>query len=401
MNKIAPALLIFLGLYISCEGQDATDSSQKVVYHINSNVKNAEAVYFQEILETWKSYLNSERFFSRENPSWNYEKMALPDYAYGSLLMELRAMDEQSESMRCTILGLIPVQRDYYLLKMMFSQQNPASQSLDINHIISVYAKRVGEKYQFFNASQYHKEVYENRNIGNVNYIIHPAHSFKEEEALKMDEFNQWIASLFETSPLSFDYVLANTSGEVAQMMGLDFFPLSYQAVQSGGMADNYNKIIYAGNNSAYYPHEVVHLYTYEKFGGQYHSWVDEGIAAHFGGSTGYKLEWHLQKLKTFLEENPDYPIEELSDLQTDIPNGEYMTDFRYAIGGYLMRKIFKAEGMQGLFDALHAGREEEDYFTLLKEKLGIEKAEWGSYVKREMKELEKLGEEEMENLKY
>ncbi|MEM6802295.1 MAG: hypothetical protein AAF696_12880 [Bacteroidota bacterium] len=401
MKNTALGFLLFLGLYLSCEGQNDRASSQKVVYHINSNIKNTEADYFEGILLAWKSYLNSERFFSRENPYWNYEEMALPDYSYGSLLMQFRAMDGQSEPMQCTVLGIIPVQKEYYLLKMMFSQTDSSSKQLDIHHIISVYAKKGAEAYQFFNASQYHKEVYENKIFGSINYIIHPAHHFQEDEAEKMNAFNQRMASIFDLSPLSFDYVLANTSGEVAHMMGLDFFPLSYQAVQSGGMADNYNNIIYAGNNSAYYPHEVVHLYTYAKFRGQYHPWVDEGIATHFGGSTGYKLEWHLQKLKAFLEKNPAYPLQELSALESDIPNGEYMTDFRYAIGGYLMRKIYEQEGMPGLFDALQAGRREEDYFRLLKEKLGIEKEEWGKYIRQEMHSLEKIEEEDLARFKY
>ena len=34
----------------------------------------------------------------------------------------------------------------------------------------------------------------------------------------------------------------------------------------------------------------------------------------------------------------------------------EFMTDFKYVIGGYLMKKVCDKEGMKGLFEALQAG---------------------------------------------
>ncbi|MEM6700508.1 MAG: hypothetical protein AAF599_19035, partial [Bacteroidota bacterium] len=217
----------------------------------------------------------------------------------------------------------------------------------------------------------------------------------------EMNEFNQKMAQKFEIAPIQFDYFVTNNTTQTNQLLGYDFNRYSYMPIRSGGLADNYNTIIYAGNNAAYYPHEVVHLYTYKKFTGQYHTWVDEGIAAYFGGSTGYYLDWHLQKLKTFLAENPDFPLDDLTALQQDIPNGEYTTDFRYAIGGFLMKQIYEKEGIQGFFDALQAGKEEEDYFRMLKEKLGVTKNEFADYIKAEMLKLKVLNQQEMMQLKY
>jgi len=90
-----------------------------------------------------------------------------------------------------------------------------------------------------------------------------------------------------------------------------------------------------------------------------------------------------------------------LSALEKDIPNGEYTTDFRYAIGAYLMHKVREKEGREGLFSALASGRSEEEYFTMLREKLDFGGEKFGDYIRREMASLPVLSAEEMATLKY
>jgi len=384
-----------------CTAQNADTTAVGIVYHVNENVKNKDEVYFKEIVQNWKNYLDAQEYVRSENIYWNHEVYDYPDYSLISLLLELRAIVNNNEKIQCSIIGLMPVKNDYYLLKTMYTQQDEATKMVELKYIISVYAKKQGDHFQFINSTQYHQEIYENRLIGDINYVIHPDHKFVEKDAIKMNTFNQRMAKLFESEPIKFDYILANNTNDLGDLLGLNFFSYSYQPVQSGGLADNYNAIIYAGNNSAYYPHEVVHLYTHAKFSRQYHSWVDEGVAAFFGGSTGYDLEWHVQKLRSFITDHPDYELRDLSKLQTEIPNGEFTTDFRYAIGGFLMRQIYENEGMQGLFDALQAGRSEEDYFALLENKLGIKPNEFEAYIKKEILKIKKIDESNLEQFRY
>ena len=391
--------LILLLSSPSCSAQESNGLDEYITYHINSNVKNSDADYFKAIDSTWRNYINSREYVRRDNAYWNYDKMSYPDYSYVSLLMELNAVINNNGTIQCTTLGILPARNNYFLLNLMYTNQN--ENTTDLNHIISVYAKKVDGNYQFYNSTQYHSEIYTNKQIGDINYIIHPEHKFDELEAGKMNDFNKRMAKLFELEPIGFDYIVANNTTDLSKIIGLDFFSYSFQPIQSGGMADNFNRIIYAGNNSAYYPHEVVHLYTNLKFPRQYHTWVDEGIATLFGGSTGYELEWHLQKLKTFLNSNPEFELKELSELETLMPNGEYLTDLRYAIGGFLMRQIYDKEGMTGLFDALTAGRSEDEYFELLHNKLGIERNQFENYIRQEINKLETLDEIELNKLKY
>lgn len=382
----------------SCLSQEPTENH--ITFHINENVQNESEGYAKSIIELWKDYLLSDEYVRSASPFWHYDEMERPDYSYISLLLDLRTAIQNNKNVQCNIIGIVPVEKDFFLLKSMFSKVDSTGQ-VHLGYIASVYAKKIEDQFLLINSAQYHKEIYENRKIGSINYIIHPEHNFDETAAKKMNEFNIKIAKKFNTEPIQFDYFVANNTNDLSKILGYDFFTYSYQPVPSGGMADNYNTIIYAGNNSEYYPHEVVHLYTYNGFNRQYHPWVDEGIAAFLGGSTGYELDWHLQKLKNFLAKNPDFEINNLSDLQTNIPNGEYMTDFRYAIGGLVMKIIFEEEGMVGLFESLQAGRTEENYFELLNQKLGISRDKFGSFIKEEVSNIKELNQVEMEALKY
>ncbi len=340
-------------------------------------------------------------FLKKDNEYWNYDEYNFPDMGYLPLLMDLRRKFHYGGKIQCSVAGIVPVENNYYLVKSIFTEQVESTDMVNISFITSVYAKRNNGKVQFFSGIQYFKELYANQKTGNINYIIHPDHIFDPKTASRMEVVNKEIAKQFEMSPLKFDYVLANDTRDLRDITGVHLFEYSYQPVASGGFADTYNNIIYAGNNSAYYPHEVVHLYTNTKFPRQAHHWVDEGIAALLGGSTGYDIEWHWEKLRRFLVQNPDYEMDNLVDLQTYVPNGEFMTDFRYAIGALICQKIIEKEGMKGIFDALQAGRSEDNYFDIIKQKLNVNKEDFGEYVKIETLNLSPILDEEMESYKY
>ena len=241
-----------------------------------------------------------------------------------------------------------------------------------LNSIVTVYAKEVNGHYRLFNSTQYHKLKWDKINTGHITYYTHPEHQFNLQEAQKMEAFNTELAGKYGVEPIQFDYFVSNYSREILQAQGYDYHSRKYLAVQSGGLADIYNGVIYAGNNSEYYPHEVVHLYNHRVAPFQSHSWIDEGIATFLGGSTGYDLEWHIKKLRSFLDENPIFSFDSLEELNTDIPNGEHTTNFKYVIGGLICKRIFEKEGMKGLLDAIQFGRSDEEFESLLQIKLGI-----------------------------
>ncbi|MFT6783943.1 MAG: hypothetical protein ACJA1A_003885, partial [Saprospiraceae bacterium] len=118
-----------------------------------------------------------------------------------------------------------------------------------------------------------------------------------------------------------------------------------YNPSGKGGIASWRNMTIYSGNNYSYFPHELVHLYTYHKVPKDPHLWIGEGIAIYHAGTSTYSFHDHMLKLKAFLDKYPEYDLSDISKLKKTIPNGEHASDFRYVIGGLLMMKIYKKEG--------------------------------------------------------
>ena len=67
------------------------------------------------------------------------------------------------------------------------------------------------------------------------------------------------------------------------------------------------------------------------------------------------------------------------------------MTDFRYVIGGLICKLILEKHGQEGIWEALQSGRSEEDYFSFLGLKLGVEQEDFGDFIKAKVAALSDL----------
>jgi len=384
--------MVFVSFF-TCKNQQNQEVEEQniedvtvLTFKIHASVTNSEDDDAKEVIALWKSFLLSKYFVQANNAMWSYTHSPIPDYYLMKLYLLLQRNEANLVNTICTIIGVFPVENDHMALKCMFESEDQEDDTLEL--LVSVYAKKENGLYMLVGSPDYYRQQRATRTIGQITYYIHPEHKFDEALATKMHQYNQYLASEFRTDPISFDYFVANYVRDATKIMGYDFTPKKYQAIQYGGLADKANSTIYAGNNSEYYPHELVHLYTFQHAANQYHPWVDEGIATFYGGSGGESLDWHLNKLKLFLEQHPDYPLNDLSKLNIDIPNGEHKTDFRYAIGGLIMKNIYELEGMRGFFESLTAGRQEADFFKLLESKLGVQKTDFEQYIRGELVEL-------------
>ncbi|MGJ8685685.1 MAG: hypothetical protein ACSHWW_13725 [Nonlabens sp.] len=391
MKKIIYLTLI-LTFNICYSQNEAEKLESNLNFFMGSEVANAADQPEKEIIRLWESYLKEGEFQDNQSPFWSFDNMKIPDeylWAVG-----VQNLDSREHKVQCKIIGVFPAEKNYYALKSAFTHIDKKGE-IHLDTITSVYAKKFGEKYLLISSAEYYMNVLEHHKIGNINYYVHPSHKFDLEKSKKMNEFNIFLANEFNVEPMEFDYFVANNARDIVDIWGYEYMNKMYQPAQTGGVASIHNKLIYAGNNSEYYPHELVHLYTYDLVPKDYHFWIGEGIATYYGGSGGESLEWHLNKLKEFLKQNPTYDLSDIDKLK-QIPNGEHFTDFRYVIGGFLMKKVYEKYGVKGFLEALqieggnvkefHKSGSNDAYFTFLKVKLGIEKKDFDSYIKREMK---------------
>jgi hypothetical protein len=199
------------------------------------------------------------------------------------------------------------------------------------------------------------------------------------------------MSKLFNTLPIKFKYFVCKNIEQVFETMGYQFTADQYTSIQYGAFCDANNSAVYAGNGNEFYPHEVVHLYTasyWGKEGNYYHSWFEEGIATLFGGSMGLPLEWHLRKLKIYLEQNPEDDISDISKLST-IPNGEYMSEYIFTIGGLICKLTYEKKGMDGLFELLKSGYTDDDFYKAIEKQFKVKKENFNTFLRDELNKIQ------------
>ena len=369
--------LLLLFLFFSFTAYTQNDSSFEV--KIDANVENANDPEEKEIIALWTAYLQSGEFQNSETTYWDTSQYRIPDYSLW--MVDLRSLRTRTPKVQCTVLGVFKVENGHHVIKTSLAHLDE-NNTIVLEAILSVYAKKINGKYVLVNSSQYHQNVWKKKQFGAITYYIHPLHQFDEKDASRMNAFNEEIAKIFKVAPISFDYYVSSYSREIVRLIGYDYMSKIYIPGQTGGLADIHNRIVYAGNNSAYYAHELVHIYTYELFPDADHFWLNEGFATYMGGSGGKDLAWHTKKLKAYILKNPDFEIS-LAKLRGYIPNGEHHTEFRYVIGGLICKKVIEKHGMSGIIDGLRTVDTDEDFFKFIKEKLGVTKEEFSAYIKK------------------
>lgn len=385
MSKIVILFVLVLS-YNTSYSQTEVDQNKSfggIEFYIHKEVTNADGEVEQELIRLWQNYISDGKFEDRNSPYWSFENMTVPDEHFWAI--GIHKLKEQDYKVQCKIIGIFEVENNHWSLISSFSHVDE-EEEIHLDVISAVYAKKINDKYLLVSSAEYLKSIFEHRRIGSINYYIHPFHKFKEEEAELMNNFNLKMAEEFGVEPLEFDYFVANNARDIARTWGYEYMNRMYNPSGKGGIASWQNMIIYSGNNSSYFPHELVHLYTFHSVPKYPHFWVGEGIATFYAGTSTYSFERHMQKLKEFLNNNPDYGLSDITKLNKTIPNGEHASDFRYVIGALLMKKVYDKEGVKGLIESLEYGTSDEDFFQLLKDKLGVTNERFEEYIKEEMK---------------
>ncbi|MEN9613597.1 MAG: hypothetical protein RLZZ628_4411 [Bacteroidota bacterium] len=387
--KFYTLILIILYSFLACEAQQKDLASAKINFQVNYNVIHKEDVNSKKILLKWEAFLNQDHlsdFQDVENLSYWITTDLFP--APNRFLAYLGDLKEYAALSQVTVIALYPVAQDTYALKTMITYNNKTHKKLQLDNIVTIYAVKVNQEFKFMSAPQWYATQWNTKKIGKIQYFFEKSYSFNETNGLKMDSFNSAIAKKFGLVPLHLKYFVAKNGVEIYNVGGYDFTPEQFTYHIYGGFMEPVQKVIFSGNATEYYPHEVVHQYVHEfTYQNDYscHQWFNEGIATFFGGSRGYSLEWHLGKLKAYLEQHPEASIHDISQLFT-VPNGEYITDYAYVIGGLICKKIYEKEGMDGLFELLKAGSSDTDFYKMIEKKFNVKKENFGAFIRTELK---------------
>jgi hypothetical protein len=393
MIKYGLVLLALLNIafYAGCQNNDI--NPHKIKLKVNYSVINKDSLPEKLIIQQWENYLNSSTGNYYNDQSMLFwersDEFPWPNFYLSSIG---KNKEEVGKDRDVSVIALYPLRggNGVYILKSMFYVYKSITKTVELDYIAKIYVVPQGNSFKFLSSAQWYAQKWKTKMVGNITYYYPSEHIFDIGQASKLDSFNTNISKLFRHFPIKFKYFLCESNAHLSEVFGYEFMPDQYIPNQSGGSCDIGNSAIFAGNGTEYYPHELVHLYTSKYWSDNgFHSWFDEGIAALFGGSRGYPVEWHLKKLKIFLEQHPEERLNNIFKLTT-IPNGEQMTEYDYAIGGLICKRVYEKEGMNGLFDLLKSGAADDDFYKAIEKHFGVKKADFGTFIRDELKKINK-----------
>ena len=70
------------------------------------------------------------------------------------------------------------------------------------------------------------------------------------------------------------------------------------------------------------------------------------------------------------------------------VPNGKYMTEYNYAIGGLICKLIYEKKGINGLFELLKSGSTDADFYKVIENNFNIKKQDFGAFIRAELKKI-------------
>jgi len=252
----------------------------------------------------------------------------------------------------------------------------------NIQYILHVYAGLEEGELKLFNALGVStKQNLQSTQVGYINYHYPKYHDFNIELAKQQNEFIIEFSKNFDIPIDTVDYYFAPTNEEIQRIKGFDFLIGDNGKQIPSGKADPQNRIVYSTGTGEYYPHEIIHILI-NPYYPNCHLWLNEGLATYFGMSRGKELDWHLRKVNTYLQENSDIDLSKMLVYKTL----DQYTDYRYALGGYIIKKVFEKGGYEEVKEILNSGTSDDEFYNTVEKHLGVKRENLNNYIRNDLK---------------
>lgn len=325
--------------------------SQFKIKSISPSVDQQDSFNIQ-IIETLGEFLSSQ-----DPKYWlesDFERFKSPYYE----LIGIKSGRMGADFYQPSLMEIISTDdADKKIVKVAYLGYRKETKSNLIKAIYNMIAVKKGGKIFFSKYIDYATKNWQTIKEDNLTYYISPSKDFSLKEVERQKADIKLLSEFFEIEKFPIFYYSTVSPDEVFKLKGFDYHPMMY-VNDSGGFAENYN-IIISGNNSEYYTHEVVHLYTSKLFP-KIDSYFDEGIATYFGGSGKFGYQWQKEKLKKFLSENPDFDVLKHINVYERL-YFEKETPIPYVVSAVLCDMIISKLGKEKLFTVFKSGISAEE----------------------------------------
>lgn len=370
--KVTVYILMLLTIF-SCKGEVESIDSFKL--SISPSVDRAIPEN-NEIISVVEKFLESKNNSLSENKYWlksDFEKYIYP-------FADIYGIEKGKQSdnyYKPTLMELLNVDGNEKLVKIGFVGYNNDTQEAIIRAIYNVIAIQDNESWVLKRAINYQVRDWNRIKKGSITYMLPKAKTANEAEIKKQAQNIVNICNFFNCSPIDISYYSCQNVKQLFEVKGFDYLPNMFFSA-TGGMAD-YGNIIYSGNNSEYYAHEIVHIYTKKLFP-NIKGILDEGIATYIGGSGKFDYEWHRNKMSNYLMDSTINLAEHLDPYEKLYIEAE--TPIPYLIGALVCERTNRIYGKEKLFELLNS---EKSIWQSLNA-VGLTRANFTSELKNELK---------------
>ena len=373
MKQILLILTTFLTL--ACNGQET--KQDKFVLTISPIIDKSDKTN-QKVIETLTEFLKTKNTSLTENKFWVQTDFQKYIYPYLDIY-NIENSKYGKDFYRPTLVDIIstenPTQK---IVKLAFIGHSKETQENQLKSIYNIIANIFKDKVLFSRYLDFSTEKWKTVNSGSLTYKISPNKTINEVEINEQQKDINKICNFFQCKSIAITYYSCVNPKELFEIKGFDYNPMMY-ADKTGGLAD-YGNIIFSGNNSEIYTHEIVHIYTSNLFP-KIDKFIDEGIATFMAGSGKYNYEWHRNKLEKFLNENKDYDFAAHTNAYERI-YFENETSIPYLSSSLILERTLRIYGKEKLIELL---KSENELWTTLKT-VGITKENINTEIRKQIK---------------
>ena len=373
MKQILLILTTFLTL--ACNGQET--KQDHFVLTISPIIDRTDKTN-QKVIETLTEFLKTKNTSLTENKFWVQTDFQKYIYPYLDIY-NIENSKYGKDFYRPTLVDIIstenPTQK---IVKLAFIGHSKETQENQLKSIYNIIANIFKDKVLFSRYLDFSTEKWKTVNSGSLTYKISPNKTINEVEINEQQKDINKICNFFQCKSIAITYYSCVNPKELFEIKGFDYNPMMY-ADKTGGLAD-YGNLIFSGNNSEIYTHEIVHIYTSNLFP-KIDKFIDEGIATFMAGSGKYNYEWHRNKLEKFLNENKDYDFAAHTNAYERI-YFENETSIPYLSSSLILERTLRIYGKEKLIELL---KSENELWTTLKT-VGITKENINTEIRKQIK---------------
>jgi len=345
---------------------------------------NLDLFHVKEPLKLWLDFLNTSddidgaKFWNKKaiEKYGNKDYFQLNDLDYFELGDKVRTLQYGT-----TVLGITKVDSIFKITSQLRIEYNDSVSTTPFIFYVYAMIDENSNELKLYNPLAVNQRLYmKSTKVKNITYIYPEEHKFNKLLALKQYKVLKNISKEFDIPLNEYSFFFTNSRSSYYHLKGYDFHFENNGVEYPSGKADVDNSIVYSFGTNEYYPHELIHLLVNKKWANT-HLWFQEGFATYFGGSRGKSLDFHIEKLKVYLKNNPNLKMEDLLKMK----NLDDETGFRYVIGGLFVKIAYENGGAHRVLNLMSKGLSDEDFVKTLEETFNIKGSQIDSFFKKNL----------------